>query len=352
MAPAKNKKKLQTILITRFSAVGDIAMTIPLLYSLASSYPQHRFIFVSRPRLGQFFINTPSNLEFKGVDPSQYEGFCGLYRLYRELKKEYTPTLFADLHDVLRTKILRFMFALGGVKCSHILKGRGEKRALTRSKNKLLKGLSSTFERYSNVFECLGLPFTCDFVSLFKDGKGDISDFSFLPSKGQDKWVGIAPFAKHRGKIYPIGEMRKVVELLSKHKGVKVFCFGNGVEEETVINEWCASFKNVYSFIGKSGFDGELRFISHLDLMLSMDSANMHIASLVNTPVVSVWGATSPLAGFLGWRQNEQNCIQLSLDCRPCSVFGNKPCRYGDYRCMNIPPVRIVEHILNLLDNA
>lgn len=343
---------MQTILITRFSAVGDIAMTVPLLYSLASSYPTHRFVFVSRPRLGQFLINAPSNLEFKGVDPARYSGLWGLYRLYKELKREYRPVAFADLHDVLRTKILRLFFRLSGVKCSHVLKGRKEKKALTRQRNKVLKELPTTFERYKAVFERIGLPFTCDFVSLFGNSKGDISGFGFLPQKGEDKWVGIAPFAKHKGKIYPIEKMRRVVELLSQEQNIKVFCFGNGEKETEVVDEWCKSFENVHSFIGKSGFDGELCFISHLDVMLSMDSANMHIASLVNTPVVSVWGATSPMAGFLGWRQAKQNCVELPLECRPCSVFGNKPCQYGDYRCMNIPPERIVDHILNLLKNT
>jgi ADP-heptose:LPS heptosyltransferase len=75
----------------------------------------------------------------------------------------------------------------------------------------------------------------------------------------------------------------------------------------------------------------------------------MHIASLVNTPVISIWGATSPLAGFLGWRQKEENCVQLPLDCRPCSIFGNKPCRLGNYECMKIEPQMVVEKIKNIL---
>jgi ADP-heptose:LPS heptosyltransferase len=79
--------------------------------------------------------------------------------------------------------------------------------------------------------------------------------------------------------------------------------------------------------------------------MVSMDSANMHIESLVGTPVISIWGATSPLAGFLGWRQKEEDCVQLPLDCRPCSIFGNKPCRSGDYKCMKIEPQTVVEKI-------
>ena len=139
--------------------------------------------------------------------------------------------------------------------------------------------------------------------------------------------------------------MEKVVELLTADEKTKVICFGNGPEEETVVNAWCAKYPGVISFLGRTNFNGELRLISHLDAMVCMDSANMHMASLVGTPAISIWGATSPLAGFLGWNQSREDCIELPLDCRPCSIFGNKPCLYGDYRCMDIAPEVVARRI-------
>ena len=94
----------------------------------------------------------------------------------------------------------------------------------------------------------------------------------------------------------------------------------------------------------------ELILMSHLDVMLSMDSANIHLASLTATPVVSVWGATHPYAGFVGWNQPQENIIQADLDCRPCSIYGKRPCRRGDLACMNmIRPEQIVERIEQIL---
>ena len=94
----------------------------------------------------------------------------------------------------------------------------------------------------------------------------------------------------------------------------------------------------------------ELALMSHLDVMLAMDSGNMHLASLVGTPVVSVWGATHPYAGFMGWGQSEKNAVQISLPCRPCSIFGNKPCIRGDYACLRqITPNQIIEKVESLL---
>ncbi len=348
MAQAKSNTP-RTILITRFSAVGDIAMTIPLLYSLAVAYPDKRFVFVSRERFGRFLVNAPSNLIFEGVNLDEYKGMAGLYRLKKRLMK-HNPDAIADLHNVLRTKVLRLFLRLSGVKCASQDKGRAEKRALTSASNKNKHQLKSTFERYREVFVKLGLDFTPDFVSLFGGSKGDLSTLGdVVPQKGGDRWIGIAPFARHGGKIYPPERLEKVVASLSGREGLKIFCFGNGKEEEAVVNSWCSKYPGVYSFVGKSDFSGELTLISNLELMLSMDSANMHIASLVNTPVVSVWGATSPLAGFLGWRQKEEDCIQLPLECRPCSIFGNKPCRYGDFRCMHIEPQAVVDKILDKL---
>ena len=74
--------------------------------------------------------------------------------------------------------------------------------------------------------------------------------------------------------------------------------------------------------------------MSHMEVMLAMDSSNMHLASLTGTPVVSIWGATHPAAGFLGWNQKPEDCIQLDMNCRPCSIYGKKKCIYSDYRCL------------------
>jgi ADP-heptose:LPS heptosyltransferase len=140
--------------------------------------------------------------------------------------------------------------------------------------------------------------------------------------------------------------MEQVVNILSSKDGVKLFFFGSGPEEQNTIESWCNRYPNTVSFVGKSNFNGELRLISHLDVMVCMDSANMHMASLAGVPAISIWGATSPLAGFLGWNQRREDCIELPFICRPCSIFGNKPCHYGDYHCLDIKPGEIAAKIL------
>ena len=315
------------ILVIRFSAIGDVAMTVPIVHSLATQYPQHQIKVLSRPNMAALFAHLPSNVSFWGADlKGDYKGFIGLNKLFKELKAENFDYI-ADFHDVIRTKYLRLRFLLQGTKVAHIDKGRKGKKALTRPSNKVKVQQASSFQRYAHVLEQLGLPVKMDFQSIYPEGKGNSAVFSSITGvKGSDKWIGIAPFATHAGKIYPQENMEQVIQKLDAQEGLKIFLFGGGKREIEILTQWANQYSSATCIAGKLKMDAELALMSHLDVMVSMDSGNMHLASLVNTPVVSIWGATHPLAGFMGWKQSEENAIQVDLPCRPCSVYGNKPC--------------------------
>lgn len=339
------------VLVTRFSALGDVAMTIPVLYSVALCNPATQFIFVTRASMTGMFVNPPSNLTVKGIDLNDpdYKGLTGINRLYRRLRDEYDFDAVADLHDVLRTQILDLRARLGGIRVARINKGRSHKRRLTRQTNKVMLPLTSQRARYREVFFRLGLVVESRFNSLYPDGRGPEQLFAGItePKAEGEKWIGIAPFAKHKGKIYPIALMEKVVEHFSQMPHVKIFLFGGGKEEAEVLGAWADRYPHTVSLASKRhGFPVELSLLSHLDVMVSMDSANMHLASLVRTPVVSIWGATHPYCGFKGWRQDDNDLVQLSMTCRPCSVFGDKPCHRGDYHCLaGIAPQIIIDKV-------
>ncbi len=343
---------MKKLLIIRFSAMGDVAMTVPVIHACAMENPQLQITILSRGFLKPLFTRMPANVQFRGVDlKKDYRGFAGLCRLFGELKREGYDAV-ADFHDVLRSKFLRTCFLLSGARVAHIQKGRKEKKQLTQSDNKVMKPLKTSFQRYADVLTHLGLCFTQKFVSIFPTGKGELSEvLAVTGEKGADKWVGIAPFAAHKGKKYPLDLMEEVIVRLMDLPHTRVFVFGSGQEGREVGERWERGFSTnglgrVTSVIGKLKMEGELVLISHLDAMISMDSANMHLASLVATPVVSVWGATHPYAGFLGWNQKEEDVVQVDLPCRPCSVYGNKPCMRNDYACLyNITPESVVERL-------
>lgn len=342
---------MSNILAIRFSSIGDVAMTIPVIYSFALQYPEHRITVLSRKVLQPLFDEAPSNVHFIGADlKEKHKGFRGLNRLFRELK----PMDFdyvADLHHVLRTKYLSLRFKMAGIPTVHIEKGKTGKRKLVRRYHKVMKNQKSSFERYQEVFEKLGFPFILTFTSLYKEGKGDFSQIKEITGeKKKDGWIGIAPFAKHESKIYPLESLEKVIAHFSRNNRVKVFLFGGGEKEKTILESWENKYPRVVSTIGKLNMHTELILMSHLDVMLSMDSANMHLASLVNIPVVSVWGATHPFAGFMGWKQLPGHTVQSDISCRPCSVFGQKPCYRKDYACLRrITPLMIIRRMENLL---
>ncbi len=349
--------KKEHILVIRFSALGDVAMAVPVVWALATQYPDIRITVLSRSFARTLFEDLAPNVNFMEADlHEEYHGVKGLNALYRRLAaKQFTK--IADLHDVLRSEYLRVRFNFSNYRVEHIHKHRKLRRQLISKKKKIKISLPSSFNNYAEVFSRLGFPVDVSrFHSIFPEEGGDLSLLpASIASKQKDKqWIGFAPFAAHPEKMYPPQLMEEVISQISKeYPKARLLLFGRGEQETHYFNKWCSNYPQCVdaSSLCQTMYQ-ELILMSHLDVMVSMDSANMHLASLTATPVISVWGATHPMAGFLGFNQSEENAIQINLECRPCSIFGNKPCQRGDYACLqNIPPERIVERIKTLINN-
>lgn len=333
-------KSIKKLLVIRLSALGDICMTLPVIDSFCRAYPDVQVTFVtSKP--GAAIANAVlrlDNLIVHPINKKDYSGLLGANRLYKELKAMRFDAV-ADLHSVLRTILVDIQFRLAGCPVRTIDKGRDEKKELvSHSYNKQLK---SGIQRYKEVFEAFDYEFDVDY-----DGKDHRLDNDIdVPA------IGIAPFAQHKGKIYPIELMKQVVEtLIDQHRDLRIYLFG-GPEDTKILQTWAdANPERVINVAGKQTFAQDLALMSGLKLMVSMDSANMHLASLVGLRCLSIWGATHIHAGFLGYNQSEDDVIDFEMSCRPCSIYGNKPCKYGDYRCLSkIEPQSIVNKILKAL---
>lgn len=343
------QRKNRNVLISRFSALGDVAMTLPSVYNACVANPDDNFYFLTRNHPAQVFINKPDNLTVVGIDLNNYKGAAGIWRLAAALRSRFHIDTYVDLHDVLRTKLLRKFLMLHGVKCRHINKGRADKKKLTRPNHKVLIQLKPTPKRYEEVFRLSGIPLADSFRSLYGEGKGNPLEFRDVcsPKKEGEYWLAIAPFAKHPGKIYPFELIEKVAAHFAVRPNTRIFIFGFGAREERQIASLADKYPNIINMASAAlGIGAELSLLSYCDAMLSMDSANMHLASLVGLRTVSVWGATHPYTGFMGWKQNPADAVQLDMTCRPCSVFGNKPCMRGDYHCLwGITPQMIIQRL-------
>lgn len=356
------------LLVIRFSALGDVAMTVPVIWALARQYPELRITMLSRPVSRPFFEDLAPNVNFMAADlKHEYHGVKGLNALYRRLTaKQFTAV--ADLHNVLRSKYMCFRFRIGNYHVTRIDKHRNLRRQLTAPQpKKILKPIPTSFQNYIDVFARLGYPINPEnlcFHSIFESpenlgnskptGNLNLLPKSIGPKRSWEQWIGIAPFATYDGKIYPLPLMERVITLLvERYPQARLFFFGGGEKEKAVFKTWTKRWSQSL-FVGDhtEGLYQELIIMSHLNVMISMDSSNMHMASLTATPVVSIWGATHPYAGFMGWGQSEQNALQISnLPCRPCSIYGQKACQRGDYACMNgIPPEKVVQKVVEVIE--
>ncbi|RZK11218.1 MAG: lipopolysaccharide heptosyltransferase family protein [Flavobacterium sp.] len=326
--------------------MGDVAMTFPVIRAFVKQHPDVKITFISRPFFKPFFDDIP-NLHFFAFDAKErHKGFLGLIRLFNDVRK-LDIDAFADLHNVLRSKVVRTLFALSGKKVASVDKGRAEKKALTRAENKVFKPVTSMFERHVKVFQ--ELDFQIDLTNPifpFKQ-KMDKEIIDLIGEKKQN-WIGIAPFAQYDSKVYPQDLMQKVIDLLDENPNNKILLFGGGNKEIEILNQFAEGKKIVIVIAGKTTFKQELQLISNLDVMLSMDSGNAHIAAMLGVKVITLWGATHPYAGFLPFNQTMENALvsdRNQFPKLPTSVYGNKKVEGYEDAMRTIKPEEIVEKI-------
>jgi len=342
-------KKNENILVIRFSSLGDIVILVPLLRVLFKTYPNLNITIATNKKLRPVFFEF-KRLKFFNVDFNKtHKGLIGLWRLFNELKV-LNISCIADLHAVIRSYIIGGFFKLSFFKLKRINKGRIVKKALIRKKNKVFRPLISTLYRYSDVFGKLGYPI--DFVNHeFPDKLSMPEKLIGKYDKKEKLFVGIAPFAAHIGKIYPLDLMQKVVGYLEKN--YKIFLFGFGKEQTSKLNLWENAFSNVYNCSDRLNLLDQIKLISNLNLMISMDSFNGHLAANAGIPVITIWGMTHPFLGFSPFLQPDLNQIVIDrnkFNLIPTSVYGNKIPKGYENAFRTISPLTILERANKILN--
>lgn len=335
-------------MVLKFREFTDVVMTLPVLYSACMCHEGHKFVLVTRPSLVDLFVNRPDNLEVIGIKTEDYHGLNGPRRLWRELRERHPDvTSVIDLDVDITSRLVTLNARMSGLRTSTVTPPHRNARQLTRETNKVMLPLVSARARYREAFFRAGLPVQERFEGLYGlDGHGDETFFAMVsgPKQPGEVWIGVAPFAKYRGKSYPTTQMEEVVSLVGNEvENARIFLFGGGDEEGRILAEWAEKYAFAMSpAVARPGFPAELSLLSHIDVMLTMDSANMHLASLVGTKCVTIWGATHPYCGYKGWHQAESLNLSLPMPCRPCSLYGDKPCYREDYHCLRAIKPRVV----------
>jgi ADP-heptose:LPS heptosyltransferase len=330
--------------------MGDVAMTVPVLRALVLQHPEVKITVVSRPFFQPLFDGIP-NVNFFGVDlKERHKGLVGLLRLFFDLRK-LEVDLVADLHNVLRSKVVRTLFALSGKKVAATDKGRTEKKAITRLTHKVIAPLKPMVERHVDTFKQLGFSIDVSSRSVgtqFPE-KAVLSEeiISFTGTKNKN-WIGIAPFAQYESKVYPQDLMQQVIDALAENKNNHLFLFGGGALEIQKLQQLQNKHDNVIVVAGKLAFEAEIQLISNLDVMLSMDSGNSHIAAMLGVKVITLWGATHPYAGFKPFNQPDAFCLtadRAQYPLLPTSIYGNKKVKGYDEVMRTILPSQVIEKI-------
>jgi len=336
------------ILVIRFSAMGDVAMTVPVLLALTQQYPDLKVTVLTRSFFAPLFSQLPNVAIFEADVKGAHKGILGLWKLYKALKKLRIEAV-GDLHNVLRSNFLKLLFRLDQMPVYQIDKGRKEKRELTATRHKKFKQLKTTHERYATVFAQMGYPVVLDTTQLVQ--KQTLGGNRAKLLAGTQKLIGIAPFAAFEGKMYPLAQMAEVIEALKGQKKYKIFLFGGGQHEREQVAQF-ADGKYCINTIGQLSFAEELALISNLDVMLAMDSGNAHLAAIYGIATVTLWGVTHPYAGFAPFQQEKHTLLadREKYPLVPTSVYGNKFPEGYEKAIAGIPPAQIVGKILSLLE--
>lgn len=342
----KNQKH---ILVIRLSAMGDVAMTAVVIKAFVAQNPDTKITMLSRAFLKPIFEDIP-NVNFYAADTKgKHKGILGIYKLYKELKTLNIDAV-ADLHNVMRSKLLNFFF--GKTPSATLDKGRAEKKALVAIENKVFKQLKTTHERYADVFRELG--YTIDLSKLtFAPAKTLNQNLAKIIGNTENKLIGIAPFAQHKSKWYPLDLMEKIIETLSENQNTKILLFGGGEEEISQLNVIASKSKNTVCIAGKIRLKEELLLISNLDCMLSMDSGNGHFSALYGVPTITLWGGTHPYAGFRPFHQPKENSFTPNLKKYPhipYSVYGNKMLDGYEDAMRTIEPKSVSNRVLEIIN--
>lgn len=326
-------------------------MTLPVISAFVTQYPDVKITVLTKAFFKPMFAQFQNLSVFEADVQGEHKGVFGLWKLYKKLSTLEINAV-ADLHNVLRSKVLKRYFRFEKIPVFQIDKGRPEKKALTRKKDKVFRPLKTTHDRYADVFAAMGFPI--DLTKAKSLAREELTEKMLaLIGRENKKWLGIAPFAAFEGKMYPLELIEKVIAILNSSANYKLLLFGGGNLEKGKLQQFENKYENCTQVVDKLTFSEELALISNLDGMLSMDSGNGHLAAMYGVPVITLWGVTHPYAGFYPFGQDANNALladRKRFPLIPTSVYGNKMPDGYEKAMETISPETVVEKVRRILE--
>jgi ADP-heptose:LPS heptosyltransferase len=313
-------------------------MTIPMIRAFNRAFPDVELSMLSKAFPLTIF-SFESGLNTIAFDPQKYRGLFGLWQLSKLIVAEGITDV-ADLHFSLRSRILCFFLRWRGLNISQRTKQRRLRRQWTRKGPKPKELLDTQVQAYLKTIARLG---------FLLEEKVLLDEIVRNRVSAEFQKVGIAPFAAHKHKTYPIGLTAELLKQLStKYRTV---LFGAKGIESQQFDQW-VSDGIAHENAATRSFEMQIQEIQSLEVMISMDSANGHIAANYGVPVITIWGATAPSCGFSVLAQPDEN--QFLPDPEkypflPSSIFGKRTFKGYESAMASIDPQVILERVNQLM---
>ena len=319
------------ILIIRFSSIGDIVLTFPVITALRKAYPTSEIHYATKRSFEHLLSGSKEINKAHFLDDS-----------FRVFKKQISAESFdyvIDLHHNLRTR--RLTLGLSG-KTARFHKLNFKKWLLTRFGWSTLPNIHIV-ERYLQTLDQLGLNYDRPIENTFHiPDASQVSISEAFPELGHT-FVALAIGAQFNTKKLP---KEKWLELIRKIPYPMVILGGN---MDQSIADWLTAHvesKTLINACGKLSIIQSASVISQAQSIITHDTGLMHIAACFDTQILTIWGNTVPEFGMSPYRPQgnarDQQFQVMNLNCRPCSKIGFQSCPKGHFACMMKQDVSLI----------
>lgn len=306
-------------LILRFSSIGDIVLTTPVIRCLKEQYPDAEVHYVTKKSYQSLLENNPYINKVFILEKS-------LNDLISQLKSERYDYVI-DLHNNLRTTILKLRL---GVKSFSFDKLNFHKWILVKFKKNLMPNVHIV-DRYMKTVESLGVKNDNKGLDYFIPESDEIPR-DWLPENFRNGYAVYAIGGQHETKKLPLNKMIELCQTIQ----LPLVLIGG--KEDSVISKQLSIISKsspIFDTCGKMNLNQSASIIEKADIIYTHDTGMMHVAAALKKKVISIWGNTVPEFGMYPYQTEYEVIENKELHCRPCSKIGYKKCPLGHFKCMN-----------------
>jgi ADP-heptose:LPS heptosyltransferase len=312
---------VKKILIIRFSSIGDIVLTTPVIRCIKQQLKKAELHYVTKEIFAPVLKYNPN------ID-RLFTFKKDISELY-DLLQSQNYDLVVDLHKNLRSlrlkqKLKAKSYSFNKINIPKFLAVNFKMRSVLPQEH--------IVERYLAAVKEMGVTNDRKGLDYFLDAADQVDTSSLFFGGQKTKFIALVAGGSYYTKKIPVNKLKEICSLAK----LPVLILG-GKEDTLVANELLQHFTGLIDTCGKFSINQSASIIQQAEWVITSDTGLMHIASAFHKKIISVWGNTIPQFGMEPYLPNPENKILeiKNLSCRPCSKLGYKKCPKGHFKCMN-----------------